>query len=166
MSVPVNQFKSTLKAHGGLYRPSNFRVIIPGITDIDILARSTTIPGRNLGETLMFGPGGVQVPLPGNPTFDTWTCTILNLNDLQIHTQLSDWADQAYDWDAGTYAQPEDVERDIIIQPLDNNLQVIKSLILVDAFPTLVGEITTAVETVDTESTFDLTIRFLRIKPE
>ena len=97
MTFAVTDFKTKLAVGGGGARPSLYSIDInaPGnlsfsSTTSNILVKAAAIPASTLAP-LTVNYMGRAYKTPGFRTFDTWTVTVLNDEDMAARAQIIDW---------------------------------------------------------------------------
>ena len=97
MTFAVTDFKTKLAVGGGGARPSLYSIDINGpTTDLsfsgssNILVKAAAIPASNLSP-LTVNHMGRAYKTPGFRTFDTWTVTVMNDEDMAARGQIIKW---------------------------------------------------------------------------
>ena len=97
MGFEVTKFKSNLSAGGGGARPSLFQIDINGPTSTlsfsgssNLLVKAAAIPASNIAP-LTVNYRGRAYKTPGFRTFDTWSVTVMNDEDMAARGQLLSW---------------------------------------------------------------------------
>ena len=97
MAFAVTDFKTQLATGGGAARPSLYSVDINGPAaswsfsgSSNILVKAAAIPASTLAP-LTVNYMGRAYKTPGFRTFDTWTVTVLNDEDMAARSQIIDW---------------------------------------------------------------------------
>ena len=96
MGFAVTDFKTQLATGGGGARPSLYTIDINGPGDLsfsgnsNILVKAAAIPASNLAP-LTVNYMGRAYKTPGFRTFDTWTVTVINDEDMAARSQIIDW---------------------------------------------------------------------------
>ena len=93
MAVPnVNDFKTNLPGAGA--RANLFQVelkeSVTGIGDTSFWVKAGQIPGSTIA-ILPVNHGGRVLKIPGLRTFDDWTCTVINDEDMRIKRTMIHW---------------------------------------------------------------------------
>ncbi len=143
----LNAFKAEL---GYGVRGNLFRVNI-GINTF--LVKSANLPGVTLGDVSV-PVLGRTLKLPGDVSFDTWSVTVLNNESFNIRLFLEDWVN--------TLAEGTLIERDITVESLDKKGGVLKTQVLINAFPKNISEIGLSYDNSDalTEFTCDFEYQY------
>lgn len=166
-SLNVNTFKAKLK--GGGARPNLFRVTInfPSYVDkvdsetVSVLVKAASLPPSQLGEILV-PYRGRQIPLPGDRTFEPWEVTIYNDTDFAIRDALVQWSQGINNHAENTSTiDPVDYYADLKVEQLGKKGESLKSYVIRDAFPMLVGQIDLANDRNDEIEEFQTTFRYL-----
>ena len=97
MTFAVTDFKTKLAVGGGGARPSLYSIDINGpTTDLsfsgssNILVKAAAIPASNISP-LTVNHMGRAYKTPGFRTFDTWTVTVMNDEDMTARGQIIKW---------------------------------------------------------------------------
>jgi hypothetical protein len=155
----LHSFRTTI---GDPARPYHFLVHIPEIGSdavMTAMARSTTLPGYELGEA-QIAFQGMNINLASPPQFQPWTVNFICDESHELRRLLLNWQQLAYD--AGTqfmgHSNQYKSDRLSVAQlTRDNRRTSIYSF--VGAFPKSVGEIQVAQDAQGFE-TFDVTFRY------
>ena len=160
----LNDFRNRLTDGGA--RANQFKVVITSrfITDsesLTFLCRSASLPAMTIGEVPVFYRGR-QIYVAGDRTFADWTVTVYNDGDWVARRNMENWnnALQEIGSDTGGAHNPSDYYGTIDVTQLDRSDNPLRTAQLIDAWPTNVGEIALAYDTVDAVEEFDVTFRF------
>ncbi len=124
---------------------------------VNALVKSTNIPSKTVGVIDVFKRGRV-LKIAGDTTFDTWTCTFHNTEEMDVHSTMLEWSNVADNFSADEGASsPVDYLAQINIATLDLRNNEGKTYTLYNVFPTDVSEIEFNDETADTISEFSVT---------
>jgi len=164
----IDDFKANLI--GGGARANQFRVTVtppPGIAiGLDVrrtsfLCTATNLPGMTLGE--------IAVPFRGRniyiagerDTFETWTTTFYNDTDFMIRNAMERWNNGINDFANNTgVTSPADYQTDLTVEQLDRDDSILKTYILRNCFPLVVGEIALSSAEATEIETFDVTWKY------
>ena len=97
MAFTVTDFKTNLVAGGGGARPSLFKIDInsdhTGLSFSDsanILVKAASLPANNIAP-LPVNYGGRAYKLNGFRTFDPWTTTVINDENMEVRQKIMEW---------------------------------------------------------------------------
>ena len=99
MAFKVTDFKTNLVAGGGGARPSLFKIDINGSGDAsgfsfsdnsNILVKAAALPSNNIA-ALPVNYGGRAYKLNGFRTFDNWTTTVINDDNMEVRQKIMQW---------------------------------------------------------------------------
>ena len=96
MAFSVTSFKTNLQTGGGGARPSLYTVDINGPStysfsgNSNILVKAAAIPASTIAP-LTTNYMGRAIKMPGFRTFDTWTVTVLNDEDMSARETIMKW---------------------------------------------------------------------------
>ena len=99
MAFKVTDFKTNLVAGGGGARPSLFKIDVNGEGDAsgfsfsdnsNILVKAAAIPANNIA-ALPVNYGGRAYKLNGFRTFDNWTTTVINDDNMEVRQKIMQW---------------------------------------------------------------------------
>ena len=97
MAFAVTEFKTQLATGGGAARPSLYSIdinppsaVATWSTNSNILVKAAAIPASTIAP-LTVNYMGRAYKTPGFRTFDTWTVTVLNDEDMAARSQIIDW---------------------------------------------------------------------------
>ena len=157
--VKPNMFKVNLEFPGTLK-------LTAGDQDLtDLLCKSAALPASNLG-VIEVPFRGRTVKIAGDRTFDTWTATFVNDQDMKIRGLFENWLNQINSHEGNTAALVEpsavtgymanlkvdQLEKDAVA--VDTSANVVRSYTLHHAFPTSVSQIDLAYDSNDQVSEF------------
>lgn len=169
----ITDFRAGVTKHGGVMRQYRWRFnfSFPASVassdetkDVSVMAITSTTPKSVLGE-LMIPFGGREMPLPGDRKFEPISVTFIGVEDDFHHTIFERWSEAFNGTESNTaVAALEDLYKDIEIELLDKNDNVIKTYKLEDAWPQEVGELTLDQTSQDSYSQFTVVLRFFQSK--
>ena len=164
----IDDFKANLI--GGGARANQFRVTItppPGIAiGLDVrrtsfLATATNLPGMTLGEVAVPFRGRNIYIAGDRPEFETWTTTFYNDTDFMIRNAMERWNNGINDFALNTgVTSPSDYQTDLTVEQLDRDDTVLKTYILRNCFPLVVGEIALSSAEATEIETFEVTWKY------
>lgn len=160
----ISDFKGQLK--GGGARPNRFKVMVEfpsfaGTVDdmkkTQFLCISTQLPGSTLG-VIEVPFRGRMLKLPGDRTFDEWTCSFINDTDFALRDAFELWHNgiNAYNSNTGLTA-PDDYMSTVTVTQLDSNDNALKTYTLKLGWPSVIGPIELGQDQTDTYEQFDVT---------
>ncbi|BAU39994.1 hypothetical protein [Ralstonia phage RSP15] len=169
----ITSFRNALRA--GLTRQHKFRVLVnfptyagnnDSVRQASLLARTTAVPSSTVGVIeLMWG--GRQLPLPGDRTYEEFTCTFISTNDHTIRNAFERWSEAINGSDSNTgLTNSDDYMRDIQFDLLDASDNVVKTYLLKDAWPTVVGAMDMDAGAQDSFGEFPVTLRYLNYQSD
>tara|TARA_Y100000401_G_scaffold117395_1_gene126009 strand:- start:1181 stop:1765 length:585 start_codon:yes stop_codon:yes gene_type:complete len=124
---------------------------------------ATTIPPGTI-EVAEVSYMGRLFKLPGGRVFDEWTTTVLNDEDFLVRDSIEQWMDElngnsTNDTNPGAMSSTTAMQ-DIIVTQYSKRGDAIRKYVLVDCWPSAVGEITLDWAESSTIQTFDITWNF------
>ena len=155
MAFAVTDFKTQLATGGGGARPSLYSIDINAPSAIgswsdnsNILVKAAAIPASTLAP-LTVNYMGRAYKTPGFRTFDTWTVTVMNDEDMAARLQLVKWMQRLAgtlqgmrsDHAGGSSETLANHEGDATITQLGKNGDAVQSWKLYQMWPTELGEI-------------------------
>ena len=163
----LDEFKSNLV--GGGARANQFRVTFntPGaiatglnVRTASFLIKAAALPGRTLSEiTIPFR--GRNLYIAGDSDFETWDTTVINDTDFNIRTAIERWQNSINDTALNTgLSNVVDYTADLTVEQMDRDDTVLKSYILRNCFPTVLGAIDLSYETSNAIEEFAVTWRY------
>lgn len=171
MAFNINDFRSAFRGDGA--RPTLFEVIInfpPALANVfptqqmALQCKASSLPGSTLGivEVPYFGR---KIKVAGDRTFDDWTVTVINDEDFNIRNAFEYWSNamDQYTTNAeakrvnGASENPYSYVTDIQVKQYGKQGEVIKTYVLRNAFPNMVGQIDVSWENNDQIEEFDVT---------
>lgn len=142
----IDNFISNFK--GGA-RANRFRIIItwPGIVGApnvadEIVVHSASLPASNRG-VVQAPYMGLMIPIPGDTTYDDWTIMVLNDTTFSHRNAFERWEQKILSAEGNVQAASDyrQMVTTITIQQLDRQDNVIKTVLLHNAWPHNVGQI-------------------------
>ena len=155
MSLRVDDLKAKLT--GGGARPNLFKATINfpnyagGNTDLtSFLCKAAQMPSSVVGQ-IDVPFRGRQLKVAGDRTFENWTITVINEDGFEVRNSFERWQNGINEHRNGTgILNPADYQADLIIEQLNRQNEVIKTIILRGAFPVNVAGIDLSYDTTDT----------------
>jgi len=155
MSLKVDDLKAKLT--GGGARPNLFKATInfPGYaggnTELtSFLCKAAQLPSSVIGQ-IDVPFRGRQLKVAGDRTFENWTITVINEDNFEVRNSFERWANGINEHRNGTgILNPADYQADLIIDQLNRQEEVIKTITLRGAFPVNVAGIDLSYDTTDT----------------
>jgi hypothetical protein len=172
MPFNINTFRTNLTGDGA--RPSLFEVEIyfpPNLGAFPTamgtyMCKATNLPTSTVGviDVPYFGR---KIKVAGDRTYDDWTCTFINDENMNIRNALEWWSD-AMDKNnplnakraRGATEDPMSYVGGVIINQYGKMGDVIKTYTLVNAFPNNVGQVDLSWEANDQIEEFDVNWSF------
>ena len=160
----IDDFKT--KLIGGGARANLFEVKLewPGAgssdkNDASFLIKAASLPASTIGE-IDLPYRGRMLKIAGDRTYDKWTVTVINDNNMKIRTAMEEWMNLINNNVSNTSGSfsPLDYYRDLRITQLDRKEQKGKSYRFVGAYPTSVSAIEMNYET--NNAIEDFTVEF------
>lgn len=164
----VERFKSAL-TNGGL-RPNQFAVQLSfptyvsggsfAVTRSPFLVNIAELPGSTINPAAVVYRGR-EVLFSGDRTFAPWTITVLNDSQLTIRNAIESWMIGMEDLQSKVgRMNAAEYQRNVDIFQLDRNGAVLKSYVLLDAFPIDLSPVALDFGANDQISTFNVTWRY------
>jgi len=167
MAFNVNDFRSNL-VYGGA-RNSKFEVQItnPWVSSADgkipFLVKAASLPALTAG-TIEVPYMGRKIKLPGDPTYEEWTVTVINDNDFAIRDSIIAWYRAIHPVvdNSNTFAgtAPSLFKSQALVRQLDLYDNVVKTVNFDGIFPSAVSSIELSWETTDTIEEFTVTFQY------
>ena len=163
MSFNINEFKSQLV--GGGARPTLFQVQILNPVDpaadfkVPFMVRAAGIPGSTVGqyEVPYFGR---QVKYAGDRTFEDWTITVINDEDIAVRNAMEAWSNAINSHDSNVRALPQDYKSNAIITQFSKDGDPLRSYVFEGMFPVSIDQIEMDWGTVDAIEEFGVTFSY------
>lgn len=174
MSLNINEFRSNFRGDGA--RPTLFEIIVNfpqklgakfPTSDMKLFAKATTLPTSTVG-SIIVPYQGRQIKVAGDRVYDDWNCTIINDESFSIRNAMEYWnnaldqhsTDAGKKRVAGATADPLSYVANVTINQLGKQGDTIKTYVLVNAFPYLIGQIDLSFESNDAIEEFDCTFAY------
>lgn len=164
----IEDFKSKLT--GGGARPNLFRVTLawPGASGYDqektsFLIKGATLPSSIIG-TIPLKFRGRELKIAGDRTFETWTITIINDNDMTIRNAFESWMNliNAHSANVSAYTGANALQygAQMQVEQLDRAENVTKQYTFVDAYPINIAAIDLNYDTTDAIEEFTVEMNY------
>ena len=142
-----------------------FANFIQDSESLTFLCRSASLPAMTVGEVPVFYRGR-QIYVAGDRTYADWTVTVYNDGGFVARSNLENWNNALQDFGNSTVGaqDPGQYYGNIYVTQLDRSDNPLRTVHLVDSWPTNVAEIALAYDTVDVVEEFDVTFRFNYIR--
>ena len=165
MVAKLNDFLGKLA--GGGARANQYTVDISGVAfvthseQIRFLCRSSSLPAMTVGEVPVFYRGR-QIYVAGDRTYADWTITLYNDSNWKARGDFERWNNALQEIGVSTSGTQDPASYYGIAQvkQRDRSDAVIRVAELRGVWPTNVGEIALAYDTVDAIEEFEVTLRF------
>ena len=165
MAANLNDFQTKLA--GGGARANQFMVTISGVAfvtqseQIRYMCRSTSMPAMTVGEVPVFYRGR-QIYVAGDRTYADWTVSVYNDAGWLARGDLERWNNALQDIGSTTTGSqdPANYYGMAEVRQKDRSDNEVRVAMLYDVWPTNIGEIALAYDTVDAVEEFDVTFRF------
>jgi hypothetical protein len=165
----IEDFKS--KLIGGGARPNLFRVTLawPGASSLDQERASFLIKGAALPASII---GTIEVPfrgrklkIAGDRTFESWTITVINDNNMAIRTAFENWMNliNAHNANISAYTGSASLgylDTNMIVEQLDRAENALKTYSFVGIYPTNISQIELSYDTTDTIEEFTVELNY------
>jgi len=167
MAFNVNDFRANLV--GGGARNSKFEVQVtnPWVSTADgkipLLCKAASLPALTAG-IIEVPYMGRKVKLPGDPTYEDWTVTIINDNDFAIRDSIIAWYRAIHPTvdNSTTFAStsPALYKSKALVRQFDMHDKLVKTVTFDGLFPSSVSSIELGWETTDTIEEFTVTFAY------
>lgn len=149
-------------------RPNRYRVIItyptavgtPNVRD-EILCRAAGMPSSNIG-MIPVPYKGRTIPVPGDRVFEDWTATFFNDVSMSHRNTFERWSNliMSHEGNIQETNSYKDLLATIDVSQLDRKDNVVKTVRLLNAFPTMVTQIDLAYDANDIPSEFSVSFAY------
>lgn len=159
MAGSISEFTSNF--YGGA-RSNRYRITIPQLGGtLEFLAKASNLPGSNVAAVDVPYMGRI-VKVAGDRTFDDWTISVFNDIDFDIRNKALEWMsvlENTHQANTGPDVM-QAYYREITVEQLNRVNTPIQTVIIHDAFPTAIGEITLGFDQNDQIEEFDITFTY------
>jgi hypothetical protein len=177
MAFNVNDFISRGLEYGGT-RPSLFQVNLypPGDLGLDadsiekftFMCQAANLPASTMSsiEVPYFGR---KIKIAGERTFENWSLTIMNDEDFKVRALFENWSNSLNSLQSnlrGTGLDAENYKADLEVIQYAKDGDVIRSYMIVGAFPTDIGAIETNWSSTGSIQTFTASLAYDYWLPE
>lgn len=153
----IENFKNSFDS---LARTNLFRVRGFGLPNsLEFRVKSTTKPTDTIG-TIEIPYSGRKVKIAGDRTYEPWTFTVYNATNFDVYEEIVDWQNSINAPVENVGVNSQAYKRDGVIEFLDNNENVIKTVEIIGGWPAIIGEVTLDWESENEVQTFDVTLEY------
>jgi hypothetical protein len=160
----INNF---IQQFDGGSKPTLYQVTVNGLGDYSSLrffCKATSLPASTIGEIAVPYLGRV-IKVPGDRTFDDWSVTVLNTEDMDLRRKFETWSDGINGKESNVSSLPGGAYQAIkgysaIVEQLNREGNVVRSYELYNLFPKEVGTVELGFDQVDTVSEFTVTFAY------
>jgi hypothetical protein len=133
----------------------------PAFSQLQFFCRSTQLPSSILGE-ITVPYLGRQAKYPGDRTFEDFTITILNTQDMNLRRVFEFWHEQfnTFAGNATAYPNPRAIFGSAVVTQLDKAYRPTRAYQFFDMFPRDVSSVDLAYDNNDTVSEFTVTFGY------
>ena len=133
----------------------------PAFSQLQFFCRSTQLPSSILGE-ITVPYLGRQAKYPGDRTFEDFTITILNTQDMNLRRVFEFWNEQfnTFAGNASAFPNPRQIFGSAVVTQLDKSYKPTRAYQFFDMFPRDVSSIDLAYDNNDTVSEFTVTFGY------
>jgi len=126
------------------------------IHDINFSCSNASMPGKALSTFEIRNGKSRKEKLPYEASYDEVRLTFQVSEDMKERTLFENWMRYIYNEQTNNFAYPNDYYAHIIIIQLDDNMSMVKSTKLLEAYPTNLGAITLAYDADNAIETFEV----------
>lgn len=160
----INNF---IQQFDGGSKPTLYQVTVNGFGDYSTLrffCKATSLPASTIGEIAVPYLGRV-IKVPGDRTFDDWSVTVLNTEDMDLRRKFETWSDAINGKESNISSLPGGAYQAIkghsaIVEQLNREGNVVRSYELYNLFPKEIGSVELGFDQVDTVSEFTVTFAY------
>jgi hypothetical protein len=133
----------------------------PSFAQLQFFCRSTQLPSSILGE-ITIPYLGRQAKYPGDRTFEDFTITIINTQNMQLRRVFEFWNEQfnTYAGNASAFPNPRQIFGSAVVTQLDKAYRPARAYQFFDMFPRDVSSIDLSYDGNDTVSEFTVTFGY------
>lgn len=150
----IDIFKSTVSAHGGFTRASNFKIFLPipkfiselnikqlNETDLNTLCIKATIPDRQLS-SIDYSAWGKKYKTPTSLVENSFKLTFVHTNDNVVRDFFTTWIESIYNTDSNRLMYRDDFSTDIsIFQLALDQKSLVSANQYIQAWPVNIGSV-------------------------
>jgi len=130
MALSLNDFKGKF---GGGVRTNLYKIVIPSLGELSILAKGASIPPIEVGKIDVNYSGRI-LPVPGDRAFAEWTCTMYADEKLDSWKKLKEYHDSFNGFATNTGSFEKFSGEDIVVKQLNRAGEAIITFTLKDAW--------------------------------
>jgi hypothetical protein len=136
-------------------------VLNPQFAQLQFFCRSTQLPASVLGE-ITVPYLGRQGKYPGDRTFEDFTITVINTQDMNLRRVFEFWHENfnTYAGNSTSYPNPRQIFGTAVVTQLNKAYQPVRAYQLFDMFPRDVSSVDLAYDNNDTVSEFSVTFGY------
>ena len=163
----ISQLRGAIRS--GLTRTNRWRVVVnlPSYAGSNsdgqqaaLLARTTATPSSTVG-TIEVSWGGRNLPVPGDRTYEDFQVTFIGVNDMKVYNAFQKWSEAMNGSESNSgLTNLDEIMSDITLQLLDVNDVVTKTFVLIDAWPSVVGQMSMDAGAMDAFAEFDVNFKY------
>lgn len=153
----IEEFKGSFDQ---MARTNRFRVSGFGLpADTEFMVKAATIPSTTINP-IDIPYSGRKIKIAGDPNYESWVFTAYNPTHFGLYDAVTDWKNSINSPVENVGVNPAGYKRDGIIEVLDNQNNVLKTIQIVGGWPSVIGEITLDWEAEDEIQTFEVTLEY------
>lgn len=167
----ISEFRQAIRS--GVSRQHKWRVVFnfPQFAgdgavgqQASLLARTANLPGSTLG-VMEIPFGGRVLPVPGDRIYEEFTTNFISVNDFKVRDALERWSEGINGSESNTgLSNLEDFMRDVVLEMLDQQDNVVKTYVMKDAWPSIVGQADLDQGSTDSFVEFPVTWRYVNLE--
>ena len=165
----ISEFTQALRS--GVVRQHRWQVMVnfptfagsnSDVRQASLLARTATTPASTLGELDLVWAGR-DVPIPGDRTFTEFPVTFMAVQDFKVIDAFENWSEGINGSESNTAsAAPDEYKKDVVLQLLDENDNVLKEYVLQEAWIKEIAGMELDKGSKDSFAEFTVTFRYLQ----
>jgi hypothetical protein len=165
VNLGINNF---IQKFDGGSKPTLYQVIVTGLgnyNDLQFFCKATSLPASTIGEIPVPYLGRV-IKVPGDRTFDDWSVTVLNTENMTLRRTFEDWNNALNEREgniatvAGGSVFAAIRQYEATVNQLDRKGNVVRSYRLFNMFPKEVSNVELGYDQVDVVSEFTVTFAY------
>jgi hypothetical protein len=164
-SLSINDFKAKLVNGGARSNLFQVKVVFPAFAGGDTeltsyLCKGAALPASEVANIDVMFRGKI-IKVAGDRTFQPWTITIINDNDMRIRNAFERWsaAISAHESTNGP-SNPTSYQADLTVEQLDKNGNITKTYHIHDAYPTAIAQIDLNFDSTNTIQEFTVELNY------
>jgi hypothetical protein len=136
-------------------------ILNPQFAQLQFFCRSTQLPASMLGE-ITVPYLGRQGKYPGDRTFEDFTITVVNTQDMNLRRVFEFWHEQfnSYAGNSTAFPNPRQIFGSAVVTQLNKAYQPVRAYQLFDMFPRDVSAVDLSYDNNDTVSEFSVTFGY------